>query len=148
VEEKGLTELLGQHRYQLDGKGRIALPAKYRDVFVEGVYLTLGQDGCLYAYPKEEWERRSAEVKNTPLPGREGRDWSRIWFSFAQRVDLDRQGRFVIPQVLRTRLGDPGDVVVLGVGERLEIWSGEGWEQHEASLVQGYVNGSLDFHGR
>src|SRR5438067_7864331 len=75
-----VAELLGQHRYQLDSKGRIALPARFRDAFSSGVFLTLGQDGCLFAYPRDEWQRRSDEVRSRPLSGQEARAYARMFF--------------------------------------------------------------------
>ena len=138
-----MAELLGQHRYQLDAKGRIALPQKFRDEFADGVYLTLGQDGCLFAYPGEEWTRRSREVRSAPLGGKEGRNYARMFFGNAERADLDGQGRLVIPQVLRTRAGLSREVVVLGVGERLEIWAASVWDREEQSVIGAYVAGML-----
>jgi MraZ protein len=138
-----VADLLGQHRYQLDPKGRIALPAKFRDAFADGVYLTLGQDGCLFAYPREEWERRSGEVRSSPLSGREGRDYARMFFGNADRVELDGQGRLVVPQGLRARVGLQREAIVLGVGERLEIWAGSAWDRYEQGLVGAYVSGTL-----
>ena len=138
-----MAELLGQHRYQLDAKGRIALPAKFRDAFAGGVYLTLGQDGCLYAYPREEWERRSGEIRSAPLSGQEARDYARMFFGNADRVELDGQGRLVIPQQLRGRIGLDREAVVLGVSERLEVWSGPAWDRYEAARAGAYVSGAL-----
>jgi len=145
VEEKGtgVAELLGQHRYQLDAKGRIVLPAKYRDAFKAGVFLTLGQDGCLFAYPKDEWQRRGTEVRSSPLSGQEARNYARMFFGNAERVDLDSQGRLVIPQTLRARVGLDREAIVLGVGERLEIWAGPAWDHYEQGLVGAYVSGAL-----
>jgi MraZ protein len=145
VEEKGrpVAELLGQHRYQLDAKGRIALPQRYRDEFAAGVYLTLGQDGCLFAYPGEEWSRRSREVRSAPIGGKEGRNYARMFFGNAERADLDGQGRLVIPQSLRSRAGLAKEVVVLGVGERLEIWEAGVWDREEQALIGAYVAGTL-----
>ena len=139
-----MAEFLGQHRYQLDAKGRIALPAKFREAFAGGVYLTLGQDGCLYAYPREEWERRSGEIRSAPLSGQEARDYARMFFGNAERVDLDSQGRLVIPQKLRTGVGIGRDAIVIGVSDRLEIWSGEAWDRYEQSQAGAYTSGSLE----
>ena len=136
-------ELLGQHRYQLDAKGRIALPRKFAEAFGEGVYLTLGQDDCLWVFPKDEWDRRSEEIRRRPLSGQTARAYSRMFFGFAERMDLDGQGRLVIPQILRTQAGLAKEVVVLGVGERLEIWEAATWAREEQSLVGAYVAGTL-----
>lgn len=146
MEEKGpfVAELLGQHRYQLDGKGRIPLPARLRHPFSDGVYLTLGQDGCLFAYPPEEWQRRSDEVRSRPLAAQEARAYARMFFGNAERVELDGQGRLLIPQQLRAQAGLGRDAVVIGVSERLEIWASEAWLRYEQVHAGAYASGSLD----
>ena len=139
-----MAELLGQHRYQLDAKGRIALPAKFRDDFARGVYLTLGQDGCLFAYPLDEWQRRSEEVRARPLSGQEARAYARMFFGSAELAELDAQGRLVIPQRLRNQVGLGREVVVVGVSERLEIWASEAWDRYEQSYAGAYSGGTLE----
>lgn len=139
-----MAELLGQHRYQLDAKGRIALPVKFREPFSAGVYLTLGQDGCLFAFPSEEWQRRSDEVRSRPLAGQEARAYARMFFGNAERVELDGQGRLVIPQKLRAQVGLGREAVVLGVSERLEIWASDAWQRYEQAHAGGYSSGSLE----
>jgi MraZ protein len=146
VEGKGtrVAELLGQHRYQLDAKGRIALPSKFREAFAEGVYLTLGQDGCLFAFPAEEWRRRSDEVRNHPISGTESRAYARMFFGNAERADLDGQGRLVVPQRLRNHIGLAREAVVVGVSERLDIWAAEAWDRYESSHAGAYSSGALE----
>ena len=138
-----MAELLGQHRYQLDAKGRIALPGKFREPFSDGAYLTLGQDGCLYAYPRPEWQRRSDEIKALPLEGQQARAYARMFFGSAERVDVDGQGRVVVPQKLRTLVGIGREVVVLGVSERLEIWDAGAWDRYEQAHAGAYSGGTL-----
>ena len=138
-----MAELLGQHRYQLDSKGRIALPAKFREAFADGVYLTLGQDGCLFAFPAEEWRRRGDEVRARPLSGHEARAYARMFFGSAERVDLDTQGRLVIPQRLRTAIGLAREAVVVGVSERLDIWAADAWNRYEQQYGGAYAGGTL-----
>jgi MraZ protein len=142
-----MAELLGQHRYQLDSKGRIALPAKFREAFVDGVYLTLGQDGCLYAFPQDEWRRRSDEARSRPLSGQEARAFARIFFGSAERVDLDSQGRLVIPQRLRSQAGLGREAVVVGVSERLDIWASDAWDRYEQAYAGAYTGGTLEPEG-
>lgn len=137
------TELLGQHRYQLDAKGRIALPARFHEPFAEGVYLTLGLDGCLWAFPRGEWERESEEVHRSPLTDRDARAYARMFFANAERTDLDAQGRLVIPQRLRAQVGLEREVAVVGVSDRLEIWPTRAWDLYEQSQVGGYTAGTL-----
>jgi transcriptional regulator MraZ len=145
VEEKGtnVADLLGQHRYQLDAKGRIALPAKFRDAFGEGIYLTLGQEGCLYAFPRAEWDRRAGETHARPLTDPEARHYARMFFSSADRVDLDGQGRLVIPQKLRAETGLSREAVVVGMYDRLEIWASDAWDRYESSHRDAYLSGTL-----
>ncbi len=142
-----MAELLGQHRYQLDSKGRIALPAKFRETFADGVYLTLGQDGCLFAFPAEEWRRRSDEVRSRPLSGQEARAYARMFFGSAERVELDGQGRLVIPQRLRNQIGLGRETVVVGVSERLDIWESVAWDRYEQAFAGAYSGGTLEPDG-
>ena len=86
-------------------KGRISLPGRFREAFTDGAFLTLGQDGCLFCFPRAEWERRSSEVRAAPLSDAEGRAYARMFFGNAEQVELDSQGRLVVPQRLRTQVG-------------------------------------------
>jgi MraZ protein len=150
VEEKGIrvAELLGQHRYQLDAKGRIALPVGYRDAFGDGLYLTLGQDRCLYAFPNEEFHRQAEDVRSRPISLHGARDYRRMFFGNAERADLDKQGRLTIPSRLRARVGLEQEVVVVGVFDHLQIWSGPVWDTYEADVAGAYASGALDLDGR
>jgi transcriptional regulator MraZ len=143
-----VAELLGQHRYQLDAKGRIALPARFREVFESGVYLTLGQDGCLYVFPQDEWQRRSDEVRARPLTGQSARDYARMFFGNAERMDLDGQGRLTIPQRLRGRVGLEREAVVIGVYDHLQVWASPAWDAYERDRVGAYSSGALELDGR
>jgi MraZ protein len=149
VEEKGrrVAELLGQHRYQIDEKGRIALPSKYRDAFGDAVYLTLGQDGALYAYPEAEWRAVAEGVRSTPVSGQDARDRARMFYANAEQARLDKQGRMVIPQVLREQIHLEREAVVLGLGDHLEIWSGPAWDRYREQRVGTYVTGGLQPEG-
>jgi MraZ protein len=147
VEEKGrkpsVAGLLGTHRYQLDPKGRISLPKGFRGAFADGAYLTLGHDGCVFAFPSAEWEHRSGEIQSRPLNDPEGRAYARMFFGNAEAVELDAQGRMVLPQRLRTRAGIKRETVVVGVQDRMEIWDGQAWESYEAVHDSAYQAGAL-----
>jgi len=143
-----VAELLGTHSYQLDPKGRISLPARFRDAFADGAVLTLGQDGCLFCFPRAEWEARSAEVRGVPLSDSEGRAYQRLFFGKAESVDLDSQGRLVVPQRLRTEVAIGKDVVVLGVFDRMEIWDRAAHERYEQAHGGAYQAGTLQLGGR
>ncbi len=147
MEEKGrktvVADLLGTHRYQLDPKGRVTLPAKFRSMFADGAYLTLGQDGCLFAFPSVAWERRSSEVGSIPLADPEGRAYSRMFFGYAEAVELDSQGRMLVPQRLRNQAHIGRDAVVVGVSERMEIWDAEAWDRYLGTHSGAYQSGTL-----
>ncbi len=127
----------------MDPKGRISLPAKFREAFEEGVYLTLGQDGCLFAFPREEWERRAGEVQALAISDPKNRAYARMFFGNAERVELDSQGRLVLPRKLRDTALLRRQVAVVGVSDRLEIWAREAWEAYSRSHEGSYSTGTL-----
>jgi MraZ protein len=135
--------LSGTHRYQLDQKGRISLPQRFRDVFREGAWVTLGQDGCLAAFPAEAWEDWSGGVDDSPLADRDDRAFARIAFGQAEPVELDSQGRMVIPQRLRREVGIGREAVIVGVRNRMEIWDGEEWDRYLERHSANYRAGDL-----
>ena len=139
-----MAELLGTHRYQLDPKGRVSLPARFREAFADGCWLTIGQDRCLYVFPRAEWERRSEEIQTPPLSDADGRAFSRLFFGSSEVAKLDGQGRVTIPQRLRDVVGIQKEVVVLGVRNRMEIWDRETYDRYDASFAEAYQNGTLD----
>ncbi len=139
-----MTELLGTHSYQLDPKGRVSLPARFREAFADGVWLTIGQDGCLYVFPRAEWQRRSDEVAASPLSDADGRAYSRLFFGASDEAKLDSQGRVTIPQRLRDAVGIKKDVVVLGVRDRMEIWDRRSYARYEQSFAGAYQSGTLE----
>ena len=139
-----MAELLGTHSYQLDPKGRISLPARFREAFAEGAVLTLGQDGCLFCFPRAEWEERSREVRALPLSETESRAYTRMFFGKAERVELDSQGRLLIAQRLRNEVGIDKEAVVVGVFDRMEIWDRDTYERYEQAHAGAYQAGTLE----
>ena len=139
-----MADLLGTHSYQLDQKGRISLPVRFREAFADGAYLTLGQDGCLFCFPRVEWERRSDEVASSPLSDADGRAYSRQFFGSSDEAKLDGQGRVTIPQRLREAVGIDKEVVVLGVRDRMEIWDREAHDRYTERYAAAYQAGDLD----
>jgi MraZ protein len=139
-----VSELLGTHSYALDPKGRVSLPTRFREAFADGAWLTIGQDGCLFAFPRAEWERRSEEVAASPLSDASGRAYARLFFGASDETKLDGQGRLTVPQRLRDRVGIRKDVVVLGVRDRMEIWDREAYERYETTYAGAYQAGTLE----
>lgn len=117
----------GEYEHSIDAKGRIIVPAKYREGLGEEFTVTLGLDGCLFVYPDKEWESFVEKLKN--LPGnKEGRQLQRYFLAGAASCEMDKQGRILIPQKLRDAAGLTKDIVFVGVISKLEIWSKEKWE--------------------
>lgn len=142
-----MAELLGTHSYQLDPKGRVSLPSRFREAFADGAVLTLGQDGCLFCFPRAEWEPRSAEIRALPLSEAAGRAYARMFFGRAEAVDLDSQGRLLIPQRLRNAVGIRREVVVVGVMDRMEVWDKDAFDRYEQAHGGAYLAGTLELGG-
>jgi MraZ protein len=138
-----VAELLGEHHYQMDPKGRISLPAKFREAFKAGVHLTLGQEGCLYAFPPDQWDRERRRIADRALGDRDSRGYTRVFFGNAEHVDLDAQGRLVVPRRLREKVRLERDVAVVGVADRLEIWPEDEWARYAEAQETSYQAGVL-----
>ncbi len=121
--------LLGEHEHSLDEKNRLTLPSKQRAAFEDGVFVTRGLDGCLFAYPRTAWEHMAERIQSLdPLaPG--SRVMQRHFFAGAAQSDLDKQGRVVIPAGLIEQAGLGREVTVAGVFDHLEIWDRAKWRQ-------------------
>jgi transcriptional regulator MraZ len=122
--------LLGEHEHSLDDKNRLTLPAKLREAFADGVVVSRGMDGCLYAHPRADWERLAGRIHALDPLSRESRVIQRHFFSGAAAGELDRQGRMVLPGRLIEDAGLGRDVVVAGVYDHLEIWDRTRWRAH------------------
>jgi MraZ protein len=138
-----VADLTGTHTYQLDPKGRLSLPTRFRAAFGEGAWLTLGQEGCLYAFPRSEWDRQSEEARAAPGSGAEARAYARMFFGNAEPVELDNQGRLLVPQKLRTQVGIAKEAVVRGVGSYMEIWERQTFDSYDQQYRPAYEAGSL-----
>ena len=115
---------LGKHEYSMDERGRVPMPPRFRDVLMNGIILTQGTpDRCLRAYPLDGFEQQASLYMNDPVTTRGGRVMRRAFFSGAYHAELDRQGRVLIPPVLRDWAGLANHVVVVGTGEGIEIWN-------------------------
>lgn len=118
---------MGEYNHSIDTKGRIIVPAKFRDALGEEFVVTQGLDGCLFLYPEEEWSHFVNELKN--LPGsREARQLQRYFMAGAVTCEIDKQGRILLPAKLREGAALIKDVVFVGVLAKIEIWSKERWE--------------------
>ncbi len=118
---------LGTYEPRLDEKGRLILPAKYRDELSGGLVLTRGQERCIYAFPMREFERLHEQLRTAPVSSKGSRDYLRLFLSGATDEVPDKQGRVTIPVGLRQYAGLQRDVAVIGAGSRVEIWDAAAW---------------------
>jgi MraZ protein len=123
---------LGEYQHALDAKGRVILPAEFREPLSEGAVLTKSLDGCLAVFSREGFEEMAERVRESARRGERERRAARSFFSAARPFTPDKQGRVAIPQNLRDYSALERDVMVLGVDNRIELWSPQRWRDHEA----------------
>ncbi|WP_026550839.1 division/cell wall cluster transcriptional repressor MraZ [Arthrobacter sp. Br18] len=121
---------LGTHSPRLDEKGRLILPAKFRDELAPGLVLTRGQERCIYVFSASEFEKVHEEMRAAPISSRQARDYVRVFLSGASDELPDKQGRITIPPVLRAYAGLDRELAVIGAGNRAEIWDAGAWDRY------------------
>jgi MraZ protein len=130
----------GEYEHTIDKKGRLIVPSKFRDSFkeydIERLYITRGLDRCLFLFTENEWKSQESKFKSISFTKSESRKFNRIYFAGATNIECDRQGRILIPKYLKDYAGIKRDVMIIGVSNRIEVWSKEAW-QH-------YYNGAKD----
>ncbi|MFI5068679.1 MAG: division/cell wall cluster transcriptional repressor MraZ [Streptosporangiales bacterium] len=133
---------LGTHTLRLDEKGRLFLPAKYREELAGGLVITKGQERCLYVFPVAEFGRLTDELRTAPVTAKKVRDYSRVFFASASDEIPDKQGRITIPPGLREYAALTRDSVVIGANTRLEIWDSQAWESYLAEQEDAFSDAS------
>lgn len=121
--------LMGEYNHTIDAKGRLIVPAKFREPLGAEFVVTKGLDGCLFVYPDAEWKKFEEKLRSLPLTDPNARKFSRFFLAGAAPCELDKQGRILLPAVLREFAGLEKDVVLAGLGSRVEIWSKEAWDK-------------------
>jgi len=124
--------LLGTHTPKLDDKGRVILPAKFREELAGGIVVTRGQERCLYVFSTAEFEEVHSRIRQAPLSNKQARDFMRMFLSGASAETPDGQNRITLPQHLRQYAGLNKELVVTGVGAHAEIWDAEAWNAYLA----------------
>lgn len=124
--------LIGEYEHSLDAKGRLIMPSKLRESIGEKFIVTKGLDGCLFGFSKQEWANFEEKLKTLPLTNKNARDFVRFFLSGATECEIDKQGRFLIVANLRQYASMGKDVVIIGVGTRIEIWNKQKWEQYNS----------------
>ncbi len=120
---------MGEYNHTLDAKGRLIVPSKFREQLGDEFVVTKGLDGCLFVYPNEEWQNIEEKFRNIPLTTKDARKFSRFFFAGAASCEVDKQGRILLPTVLREFADLQKDVVSVGVLNRIEIWSKDRWTE-------------------
>ena len=133
---------LGTHTPRLDDKGRLFLPAKFRDRLASGLVVTRGQERCLYIFPMDEFVRVAETVRNAPVTSKAVRDYLRVFLSGASDEIPDKQGRVTVPSTLREYAGLTRDCTVIGAGSRVELWDTNAWNTYLASTEQAFADQS------
>lgn len=125
--------LIGEYEHTLDVKGRLIMPVKLREDIGENFIVTKGLDGCLFGFSKQEWANFEEKLKSLPLTNKNARDFVRFFLSGAIECEIDKQGRFLIASNLREYASMEKEVVIIGVGTRIEFWDKNKWSSYNNS---------------
>lgn len=129
---------IGEYNHSLDSKGRIIIPAKFRDELHSSFILTRGFDGCLTIYSLEQWDKLFEEVNKLPTTKRDARQYIRMLSVNASECVLDNQGRIQIPQYLQDAVGIKKECVVNGVNDHIEIWDKAAWQEYFSAASESF----------
>ncbi len=132
----------GEYLHSIDRKGRLILPAKFRESakahFIEKFFITRGLDKCLFMFSEEEWRTQENKFKAIPFTKQEARTFNRLYFSGAVEVTADKQGRILVPQYLKDFAQIKKDVMIVGVSNRIEIWAKDKWQEFYGTSRQSF----------
>ncbi|KJS01378.1 MAG: cell division protein MraZ [Peptococcaceae bacterium BRH_c4a] len=121
---------IGEYQHSIDSKGRLFIPARFREGLGDTFILTKGLDGCLFVYPPKEWTAIEQKMRSLPFTKADTRAFMRFFFSGATECDVDKQGRILIPSSLREYAGLEKETMIIGISSRVEIWSRQRWEEY------------------
>ncbi|MCH7320831.1 MULTISPECIES: division/cell wall cluster transcriptional repressor MraZ [Solibacillus] len=121
---------MGEYQHSIDAKGRMIVPAKFRELLGETFVLTRGLDHCILGYPMDEWRKLEQKLKDLPMTKKDARAFARFFFSGASEVELDKQGRINIPSTLINHANLEKECIILGVSSKIEIWAKDAWDSY------------------
>ena len=139
---------MGEFQHNIDSKGRLIVPSKLRENLGEKFIVTRGMDGCLFGYTTESWSQLEETMKDMPLTKKDARTFVRFFYSAATECEIDKQGRINIPAKLREFAGLEKPCVIIGVSDRIEIWSEERWSAFSQEAEENFddiAEGLIDF---
>ncbi len=146
--EGELHMFMGEYHHTIDEKGRMIIPAKFREELGPNFVITRGLDQCLFVYPESEWKQLEQKLKALPFTKKDARAFTRFFFSGATECELDKQGRVNISSPLRKYAGLEKECIVIGVSNRVEVWSKSTWEEYFAESEDSFseiAEGIVDF---
>ncbi len=140
---------LGEYTHAIDEKGRLTIPSKYRFYLEGGMVVTRGLDRCIAVYPTEEWKLLVERIMSLPSTPRPAREYTRLIFSAASNLRMDRQGRILIPSVLARYASLDSEATIIGINNRFEIWNPSRWEEQRTALEEKaeFIADALAEHG-
>jgi len=128
---------IGEYQHNIDDKGRLAVPVKFRNDLARGAVVTRGLDNCLFLYPQKDWEVLADKLSKLPISKKNTRAFARLMLAGAMDCEIDKQGRIILPDYLRKYAEINKKVVVAGLYNRLEIWDEEAWNKYKAGAEKG-----------
>ncbi len=132
----------GEYFHTIDRKGRLIMPAKFRDAaknnFIDKFFINRGLDGCLFMFSEEEWKTQEQKFKSLSITKQQARIFNRLYFSGAVDVASDKQGRILVPQFLKDYAGIKREVMIIGVSNRIEIWAKQRWQEFYGNNQPGF----------
>ena len=131
---KGIKMFIGEYTHNIDEKGRLAIPVKFRNRLVGGAVATKGLDNCLSLYPEEAWNKQVEKMESLPLTQSKSRAYARFILSGAFSVEVDKQGRINLPTALRQFAEISSQVIITGLGDHIEMWSAKNWEAYRTNI--------------
>ncbi len=129
---------MGEYRHSVDIKGRLIVPAKFREQLSDGFVITRGLDHCLFGYPMAEWQTLEEKLRDLPMTKKDARAFVRFFFSGATEVEIDKQGRINLPTTLLSYANIKKECVIIGVASRIEIWAQEAWDKYYTESAQSF----------
>ncbi|MFW5976482.1 MAG: division/cell wall cluster transcriptional repressor MraZ [Bacillota bacterium] len=128
--------LMGEYQHKMDNKGRVIIPAKFRDELGDKFVATRGLDNCLFVYPMKEWSILEEKLSSLPITSKDARTFVRFFFSGATECELDKQGRMSIPVNLRDYAKLEKKIVIIGLSNRIELWANSNWNNYLNSVEE------------
>jgi len=132
----------GEYQHTIDTKGRLIIPAKFRQIskesYVDKFFVTRGLDKCLFVFTEEEWRAQEHKFKNLPFTKKDSRKFNRLFFSGAFEASIDKQGRILVPKYLKEYAQIKRDVIVVGVSNRFEVWDQASWNEYYNNTQSSY----------